>query len=342
MTNDFIPNPSDVKVNVLYFVSLILSLSVSTVCILAKQWIREFQRGLPISSRDAVRVRQARFNALKAWKMPEIIASLPVLLLAALMLFFVGLLVQLWNVNDHTTAIAVSVIVALTALVIFVTTVVPAYQGMQPSRSSFTPFRSPQSLIFFVIHRRVQQWLDYAFDIWNEHPPQLRNWAEFDLHFLEMEAVSWFDHRISSIHRALRWVVQVLGSSNEMEQSLLWCLQPQYLPDNLIDSETQLNSYVVIGAEEPDASMDLHFAYCNYSARTEGFHLINAAPGRHQAEMLIRSAHHAIDSVENGDQEAWAGITDALSQLLGYGVFEEYSNKELILGMFFFFHFHCY
>jgi len=100
MVNSFTPNAYDVQINVLYFISLTLALSVSSVCILGKQWIREYQRDIAVSPCDAARVRQMRFDSLQAWKVPQIMAALPVLLLIALMLFFAGLLVQLWNISD--------------------------------------------------------------------------------------------------------------------------------------------------------------------------------------------------------------------------------------------------
>jgi len=188
MIEDFTPRAQDVYINVLYFVSLTLALSVSSVCILGKQWIREYQKDLSVSAQDAVRVRQVRFDSLEAWKVPQIMASLPVVLLAALLLFFTGLLIQLWNVINHTTAIAVSVVVALITLVVIVTTIVPALCSMQPRRTAFTPFRSPQAWIFFVVYRRLQQWYHNIFHVYSEAPSTLASWSPFDHHFLTIEA----------------------------------------------------------------------------------------------------------------------------------------------------------
>ena len=97
MVNSFTPNAYDVQINVLYFVSFTLALSVSSVCILGKQWIREYQKDIAVSPCDAARVRQMRFDSLQRWKVPQIMVSLPVILLLALMLFFAGLLIQLWS-----------------------------------------------------------------------------------------------------------------------------------------------------------------------------------------------------------------------------------------------------
>jgi len=122
----FAPAKHNVQINVFYFVSLVLALSVSAVCILAKQWIREYQRDPPVSVQDAVRIRQMRFDSLEKWQVPQIIASLPVIILVALVLFFAGLLIQLWHVTEQTTARAVSVVVGFTGLFILFTTIVPA------------------------------------------------------------------------------------------------------------------------------------------------------------------------------------------------------------------------
>jgi len=222
MVNNFTPNAYDVQINVLYFVSLTLALSVSSVCILGKQWIREYQKDISVSPRNAARVRQMRFDSLQRWKVPQIMAALPVLLLIALMLFFAGLLVQLWNFSDKTTAAAVLVIVALTVLLVIVTTVVPAWVSLRHDHSVFAPFQSPQAWILLYIVRRLQHWYPQrsAF-LWSESGillqvkdwkavhPILNGWAELDLHFLKIEPQPWFDHEISSVHCVLQWVQSI-------------------------------------------------------------------------------------------------------------------------------------
>jgi len=145
VVTSFTPNAYDVQTNALYFISLTLALSVSSICILGKQWIREYLKDIAVSPCDAARIRQMRFDSLHAWKVPQIIAALPVILLVALMLFFAGLLVQLWNISDKTTAATVLVIVALTVLLIVVTTIVPACISVRHDHSAFAPFRSPQA-----------------------------------------------------------------------------------------------------------------------------------------------------------------------------------------------------
>ena len=332
MAEGFIPNTYDIHMNILYFVSLALALSVSSVCILGKQWIREYQKDLSVSPCDAVRVRQVRFDSLEAWKVPQIMASLPLVLLIALMLFFSGLLIQLWNVNDHTTAAMVTFVVSLTAVLVIVTTIVPGCISMQPSRSSFAPFRSPQSWIFFLLFRRFQRWYHHFSDryVWDRYPPILSSWSEFDLDFLEMETKEWFDHNISSVHRALRWVVKVLRNSSEMETSFLWCLQSKPYPQYLIRSENALCHYALLGSNEADGTDNLDRAYYDYSRLNEGFHKIDSTAGQRQAESLIRSAHHVLDELSSSAQRQWDAISYACDRLWYRGIFESYSAQEIV------------
>ncbi|KDQ08745.1 hypothetical protein BOTBODRAFT_76675, partial [Botryobasidium botryosum FD-172 SS1] len=100
----FIPfkaSPSAVRVNCLWFASLIISLSATVVTVLAKQWIDDYDdyKKYPGSSRERGRIRQSRYMNLLQWGIPTIIESLPTLLLTALGLFFIGLVDFLWAIN---------------------------------------------------------------------------------------------------------------------------------------------------------------------------------------------------------------------------------------------------
>jgi len=333
MVDGFTAKASDIQINVLYFISLALALSVSSVCILGKQWIREYQKDLSVSPCDAIRVRQARLDSLEAWKVPQIMAALPVILLVALMLFFSGLLIQLWNISDRTTAAAVTFIVSMTVLLVILTTVVPACVSTQFKRSSFAPFRSPQAWIFFLIVRRITRWYSLKFDpnakYFSEHPPILFSWSEFDLHFLKIETEDWFDHRISSVHRALQWVVGVLRNSSEKEKSLLWCLHSKLYPQDLVESENFLRNYVLLGSNE-DGSADLDRTYHDYSTHNEGTHKIDSAVGQRHAELLLRSAHRALDDESSNPQKSWDAIHFACGELWYRGIFDNYSGEDIV------------
>jgi len=344
MVSSFTPNAYAVQTNVLFFISLTLALSVSSVCILGKQWIREYQKDIAVSPCDAARVRQMRYNSLQAWKVPQIMAALPVILLIALILFFAGLLVQLWNVSDRTTAAAVFVIVALTVLLVILTTIVPACVSLRNDSSSFAPFRSPQAWIVLYIIRQLQHWYhpkgnwlkawwkNDPSKLWELNHPILSSWAEFDLRFLKIEPQEWFEHEVSSVHRVLRWVFEVMRNSSEMEKSLLGCLQSKHHPQGLIKDEDMLARHVLHASGDKDTTRNPSWLQYEYSVRNKGHQDIGSPVGRYQVELLLRSAHRAID--HDRPQNAW-GMIDHLYNQLGqwHGIFDFYSEKDILRRM---------
>ncbi|KAJ3552684.1 hypothetical protein NM688_g4023 [Phlebia brevispora] len=79
---------SDIRVNVCWFASLILSLSTASFGILVRQWLREYLAIASIIPEERVRIRHYRARGLEDWGLFEITAFLPVLLQIAFALFF--------------------------------------------------------------------------------------------------------------------------------------------------------------------------------------------------------------------------------------------------------------
>ncbi|GJE95412.1 hypothetical protein PsYK624_115960 [Phanerochaete sordida] len=80
------------RVNGLWFASLIVSLSTASFGMLVKQWLIEYVAMEQwISPEEQLRARQYRLPGLRHWKVFEIAAVLPLLLHISLGLFFVGL-----------------------------------------------------------------------------------------------------------------------------------------------------------------------------------------------------------------------------------------------------------
>ncbi|KDQ13004.1 hypothetical protein BOTBODRAFT_72424, partial [Botryobasidium botryosum FD-172 SS1] len=101
LASPFEPASNIVRVNCLWFASLIISLGATVVIVLAKQWIDDYDdyKVYPGSSRDRAQIRHIRFTNLERWRVPMIIDSLPTCLLAALGLFFVGMVEFLQAIN---------------------------------------------------------------------------------------------------------------------------------------------------------------------------------------------------------------------------------------------------
>ena len=86
-------------VNGLWFAALVCSLSSALISMLAKHWLMGYMPGASGSLRDRARTRQSRFMHLQAWHVPTIINTLPLLLHVALLFFFAGLVLLLWQID---------------------------------------------------------------------------------------------------------------------------------------------------------------------------------------------------------------------------------------------------
>lgn len=146
---------SSIRVNVVWFLSLILSLTTVLVGIIALQWIREYNHYSDRSSaKRKLAIRNMRTDGLEKWKVPEIIAGLPLILQTAVILFFVGLIDFLLNIS-LVVAIPAIVVISIALLFIFGTIILPACQCFWITNSdipddqiSQCPYKSPQAWTF--------------------------------------------------------------------------------------------------------------------------------------------------------------------------------------------------
>jgi hypothetical protein len=82
--DDFQPGPDAFLVNLAWFVSLSLSITVALLASLVKQWCNSFVSDRMAPPCNQARIRQARLNALKRWRTEFIVSALPVMMHAAL------------------------------------------------------------------------------------------------------------------------------------------------------------------------------------------------------------------------------------------------------------------
>ncbi|KAH9851899.1 hypothetical protein C2E23DRAFT_828079 [Lenzites betulinus] len=143
-SNSFSPTSRSIRINILWFSSLVLSLVSASVGILTKQWLREYTRNAASSPRENARIRQLRHEEFVRWKIPLTIALLPVLLQISLALFFAGLLDLLWGLHASVASvITATVTVSLAFLVL--TTIMPTFR-------SDCPYKSPQAFgVYFLM-----------------------------------------------------------------------------------------------------------------------------------------------------------------------------------------------
>lgn len=132
----FTPDRSSVWVNTLWFAALILSLVAASLGMLVKQWLREYVVTTSVAHQERCRVRWFRRNGLLRYKVTEIATFLPLILQAALVLFFAGLIVFIWAIHKTIALLAISLVMAW-LLFLIITTLIPM---LSPSCPYKTPF----------------------------------------------------------------------------------------------------------------------------------------------------------------------------------------------------------
>ncbi|CCO37848.1 hypothetical protein BN14_12008 [Rhizoctonia solani AG-1 IB] len=138
-TEEFEPSTAAVWVNALWFLSLALSVSVSLITMLAKQWCHSYMSGRAGQPHVQARTRQKRLEELEKWKMPEILAILPVFMHLSLFLFFVGLIIHLWDTHVGV-AIPVLATTAFTGTFYATTTMLPITYELCPYATPLSQF----------------------------------------------------------------------------------------------------------------------------------------------------------------------------------------------------------
>ncbi|KAI0667080.1 hypothetical protein C8Q78DRAFT_982991, partial [Trametes maxima] len=115
---------SVIWLNVLWFSSLVLSLSSASVGIMIKQWLNEYNSGVSGTSREVARLRQRRLNNMLEWRVADVVVAIPILLQLSLALFLAGLLILLWSLESTVAATTTFFITSL-ALFTVGTTILP-------------------------------------------------------------------------------------------------------------------------------------------------------------------------------------------------------------------------
>ncbi|KAK1236398.1 hypothetical protein PQX77_000338 [Marasmius sp. AFHP31] len=116
---------SDVRINIMWFLSLIISLVVALFGLLCKQWLREHHRHThTCTPAEALALRWLRHESLERWRVPTILACLPVSLELALFLFLGGI-IELLRTRHLGLFITASAVVGSVGLIYLATTIIP-------------------------------------------------------------------------------------------------------------------------------------------------------------------------------------------------------------------------
>ncbi|PIL32994.1 hypothetical protein GSI_05112 [Ganoderma sinense ZZ0214-1] len=152
-SSSFRPDNRSIRINILWFSSLVLSLVSASIGILTKQWLREYMSNIASSHRENARIRQLRHEGFIRWNVPLTIALLPILLQIAMALFFAGLLDLLWSLHLAVAGV-VTVLVTISLSFLVLTTVLPTFR-------SDCPYKSPQAMSVFLLAQGFMRLLSY-------------------------------------------------------------------------------------------------------------------------------------------------------------------------------------
>jgi len=153
------PLPSSIRINVFWFLSLVLSLATALIGIITAQWLRE-HLSYPeyLTPEQLFAIVNMKTDMLKKWRVRGIISSLSVLLQIALLLFFAGLIQFLYSLKVNAVTLSVTVLIGLTGLFAIGTTVLPMLHIYFRQKETIVggdvpvpcPYKSPQAEFFYA------------------------------------------------------------------------------------------------------------------------------------------------------------------------------------------------
>jgi Family of unknown function (DUF6535) len=127
-----------VRVNYYFFTAISCTLMSALSAVLALQWVGSYDTGLnPSSPEGRALQRHVRYRGVEKWRMVQIIAFLPLLIFAALFLFFVGLAEWMWTIHQGVSAIIIAGVILGATFFVATTATSMTYVG--------APFRTPTS-----------------------------------------------------------------------------------------------------------------------------------------------------------------------------------------------------
>ena len=143
--DSFKPPRYAIQLNILWFLSLVITLSCGLGATLVQQWVRRYQRLTQHSDTPAhrVRVRTFLFVGIKEFQVRLIVENISLLLHAAIFLFFAGLIEFLLNINDEVAHVVLAVVCFFAAIYVFLTFLPVIFQQC--------PFQTPLTSVFWYI-----------------------------------------------------------------------------------------------------------------------------------------------------------------------------------------------
>ncbi|KAJ7658279.1 hypothetical protein DFH06DRAFT_1044759 [Mycena polygramma] len=234
----FTPPATSLICNVLWFISLGLSLTCALVATLLEQWARDFLHRADMRSAPVIRARVFSFlyYGLKRFQMHTVVEIIPLLLHASLLLFFIGLVAFLVPVNIAVTAV-VAVILLTVITVYTLLTLLPLFH-------LDCPYRTPLSGGFWrlrqLFHSALHRWYGKS----SKPPPESQDESIVESVF--RKAMEHSDEQSTRDRNALSWTVKSLADDNELEPFI------EALPDVIWAPHRRVEPDMWLGGPPPE------------------------------------------------------------------------------------------
>ncbi|KAF8190574.1 hypothetical protein K438DRAFT_2018507, partial [Mycena galopus ATCC 62051] len=214
-SSHFTPPVASLVCNILWFISLGLSLTCALIATLLQQWARDFLHRADMRSSPIIRARIFSFlyYGLKQFNMHTVVDIIPLLLHASLVLFFAGLVAFLIPINIGVTAVAASIL----GIVVCIYSAL----SLAPLWHLDSPFRTPLTNACWVLRHRIRS-------LWH-------SWVQDDdcamqtiTEAIEQQAMKMSPARNARDRQALIWTLKRLTDENALEPfveaipDLLW------------------------------------------------------------------------------------------------------------------------
>ncbi|KAF8910033.1 hypothetical protein CPB84DRAFT_1764420 [Gymnopilus junonius] len=199
------PPLSSLVCNILWFLSLGLSLACALSATLIEQWTRHYLQAINSkpSPQDRARLRTYLFQGLERYRMPAIVDAIPALLHTSLFLFFAGLIAFLTPINP-ILAYLIAALLALCCILYILVTVIPVFDLS-------CPYSTPLSSLFWILCRKLG--LLHRYDVGGNKTPVLSRMSEAQ----EQEATDITPQRDRRDFEAMCWSISALRKAHEIE-----------------------------------------------------------------------------------------------------------------------------
>ena len=261
---------SIVRVNVLWFLSLILSLSCALLATLMQQWARRYidyaqHRGAP---RKQARIRAYMFEGVQKFRMSQAVEAMPLLLHTSVFLFFAGLIEFLFTINNAVARYTLGCVAFFASIYAVLT--------LLPNLRLNCPYRTPLSWITY-----------YSFQLSGSSLFWVADTIEGIFHGFLLDIWRWFHRDVpgSPDHGPTKWrdvLEEKVGTYYErLKHSLRW---------RVVDSAMEAPSSVDKNALHWTlTTLDENQKFEEFAARMPGFFDSSAAPDATSAMLSLMS-----------------------------------------------------